>query len=59
MSSEATEAWVLDVRNEFPGLLSAKSWVLCDSPGGTQFHQVKFRDGNRIFENWIYVRSLE
>ena len=50
MSTEATEAWVLDVRNEFPGLLSAKSWVLCDSPGGTQFHQVKFRDVNRIFE---------
>ena len=49
MSSEATEAWVLDVRNEFPGLLSAKSWILCDSPGGTQFHQVKIREENRTF----------
>ena len=35
-----TERWVVEVRKEFPGLQSSKNWVLCDSPGGTQVHQV-------------------
>ena len=35
-----TESWVLEVRNEFPGLVAAKNWILCDSPGGTQVHLV-------------------
>lgn len=35
-----SERWVDEVRKEFPGLQSSKNWVLCDSPGGTQVHQV-------------------
>lgn len=37
----ATSDWVHDVRADFPGLLAAHNWILCDSPGGTQVHQVK------------------
>ena len=36
----STEDWILEVRKEFPGLRSVKNWILCDSPGGTQAHQV-------------------
>lgn len=35
-----TKDWISEVRKEFPGLRSAKNWILCDSPGGTQAHQV-------------------
>ena len=36
-----TEAdWLVSLRNEFPGLAAAQNWVLCDSPSGTQVHQV-------------------
>ena len=37
----ATADWVHDVRADFPGLMTADNWILCDSPGGTQVHQVK------------------
>ena len=35
-----TGNWVEELRKEFPGLSSAGQWILCDSPGGTQVHQV-------------------
>ena len=35
-----TEGWILNVRKEFPGLSYSKHWIVCDSPGGTQVHQV-------------------
>ena len=47
---QETEQWVLEVRKEFPGLLAAKNWVLCDSPGGTQVHKVR-----RIRRNISYI----
>ena len=32
-------SWVYEIKEEFPGLKKAKSWVLCDAAGGTQVHQ--------------------
>ena len=32
-------AWVYEIKEEFPGLKKAESWVLCDAAGGTQVHQ--------------------
>ena len=37
-SSNSPSSWVSAVRAEFPGLVSANHWVLCDAPGGTQVH---------------------
>ena len=38
MESEAD--WLTSIRTEFPGLAGAQHWILCDSPTGTQVHQV-------------------
>ena len=32
-------SWVYEIKEEFPGLKKAESWVLCDAAGGTQVHQ--------------------
>ena len=45
MNSEV--AWLDSVRAEFPGLAAAKDWILCDSPTGTQVHQVESRERER------------
>ena len=37
-SPSSSSAWVSSVRREFPGLVSASDWILCDAPGGTQVH---------------------
>ena len=32
-------SWAYNIAQEFPGLRSSASWVLCDAAGGTQVHQ--------------------
>ena len=59
-----TEAdWLLSVRKEFPGVVAAKQWILCDSPTGTQVHEVRIleerRGGLNSLTNEFYSFSIK